>query len=108
MDRFNPGVDWNDLDEEKKTRWFFQLHIFEVPFYYIEYGIAQIGALAIYRNYIEDPEKALKDYQRFLSVGCSMPVDEVYKTAGIELKFSRDYIREIVGFVAKQIEEIEK
>ena len=108
MDRFNPGVDWNDLDEEKKTRWFFQLHIFEVPFYYIEYGIAQIGALAIYRNYIEDPEKTLKDYQRFLSVGCSMPVDEVYKTAGIELKFSRDYIREIVDFVAKQIEEIEK
>ncbi|PLV59750.1 M3 family oligoendopeptidase [Thermotoga sp. KOL6] len=108
MDRFNPGVDWEGLDEEKKTRWLFQLHIFEVPFYYIEYGIAQIGALAIYRNYLENPEKTLEDYQKFLAMGCSAPIDEVYKTAGIELNFSRDYLKNIVDFVAGEIEKLEK
>lgn len=107
MDRFNPGVDWSNLDKEKKTRWLFQLHIFEVPFYYIEYGIAQIGALAIYRNYLEDSERVLKNYTEFLKVGCSLPIDKAYKTAGIKLDFSRDYLREIVNFVAKEIEKLE-
>jgi len=107
MDRFNPGVDWTGLEEEKRTRWLFQLHIFEVPFYYIEYGIAQIGALDVYRNYLKDPEKALQDYLRFLRVGCSSPVDEVYRTAGAKLDFSREHLREIVGFVAGEIEKLE-
>lgn len=107
MDRFNPGVNWSNLDEEKKTRWLFQLHIFEVPFYYIEYGIAQIGALAIYRNYLEDSERVLKNYTEFLRVGCSLPIDKAYETAGIKLDFSRDYLREIVNFVAEEIEKLE-
>lgn len=107
MDRFNPGIDWNDLSEEKKTRWLFQMHIFEVPFYYIEYGIAQIGALAIYRNYLKNPEKTLEDYKKFLATGCSIPVNKVYETAGIEMNFSSEYLKEIVNFVATEIEKLE-
>jgi len=105
MDRFNPGVDWSDLEKEKKMRWLFQLHIFEVPFYYIEYGIAQLGALAMYRNYLEDREKTVERYIEFLKVGCSKPIDKVYETAGIKLDFSREYIGEIVEFVGFLLEK---
>jgi len=108
MDRFNPGVDWSELDEEKKTRWMFQLHIFEVPFYYIEYGIAQLGALAIYKRYLKGPESTVEDYIKFLKTGYKVPVDRVYETAGIKLDFSRNYLRGIVEFVAKELERLER
>ena len=70
-----------------------------MPFYYIEYGIAQLGALAIYRNYLEDRGKTIEKYMEFLKVGCSKPIDKVYETAGIKLDFSRECIGKIVGFV---------
>lgn len=107
MERFNPGVDWINLDAEKMTRWMFQLHIFEVPFYYIEYGIAQLGALAIYKRYLEDPGKAVEDYIEFLKTGYSLPLDKVYEKAGIKLDFSRDYVRSIVEFVSEELRKIE-
>jgi oligoendopeptidase F len=107
MDKFNRGIDWSGLDFEKNNRWMFQLHIFEVPFYYIEYGIAQLGALSIYKNYIENPEKAIEDYHNFLKVGYKMPIDKVYEVAGIKLDFSEKHIGEIVEFVEERLNELE-
>ncbi len=106
MDRFNAGADWTGLDDIKRTRWMRQLHIFEVPFYYIEYGISQLGALAVYKNYKENPEKAVKNYKNFLKVAYSKPMDEVYETAGIKFDFSAKYIGELVDFVKKELAEL--
>lgn len=106
MDRFNVGVDWSDLDEEKATRWLRQLHIFEVPFYYIEYAISQLGAIAIYKNYKEHGDKAIQQYESFLNIGYSKSVSEVYESAGIRFDFSENYIKEIVEFIKKELELI--
>lgn len=101
--RFSAGVDWTGLEDLRKVRWMQQLHIFEVPFYYIEYGMAQLGALAIYKNYRENKPKALQQYQDFLNLGYSKPVREIYKTAGINFDFSESYLKELVDFVKTEL-----
>ena len=107
MDRFNTGVNWQDLEEFKKFSWMFQLHIFEVPFYYIEYGMAQLGALSVYKNYREKGKKAIVDYKKFLSLGYSKPVDQLYEAAGIEFDFSEKNLEDLMEFVRKELTEID-
>jgi oligoendopeptidase F len=97
------GVDWSGLEERLKILWMQQLHIFEVPFYYIEYGFAQLGALAMYKNYKENREKTIKNYKEFLSLGYKRPVPELYKAAGIEFKFSEEYVKDLVDFVKEEL-----
>ncbi len=106
VERFNPGVDWSGLDEAKRVRWMRQLHIFEVPFYYIEYGIAQLGALAVYKNYKEDKVRTVEKYEKFLKLGYSKPMNEIYQAAGIRFDFSIDYLKEIVEFVKDEINSL--
>jgi len=106
--RFSGGVDWSGLEKYRRIRWMQQLHIFEVPFYYIEYGIAQLGALSIYMNYRKDKAKALKQYQNFLNLGYSVPVKEIYEAAGIDFDFSESRIRELVDFVSRELETLDK
>lgn len=105
-DRFGTGVDWSNLEEQKRYSWMFQLHIFEVPFYYIEYGMAQLGALSVYKNYREKGKKAIEDYKEFLTLGYTKPVDELYETAGIKFDFSEKQLSELMDFVRKELEEI--
>jgi len=108
MNRFNAGLDWSDLEQFKKILWLFQLHIFEVPFYYIEYGMSQLGALSVYRNYKKfGKEKALENYENFLKLGYTKPVNELYETAGIKFDFSEEYIRTLVDFVKEELEELD-
>ena len=104
--RFNTGVDWSGLEEEEKYSWMFQLHIFEVPFYYIEYGMAQLGALSIYKNYREKGKKAIDDYKKFLQLGYTRPVDQLYEAAGINFDFSEKRLAELVDFVRNELKEI--
>jgi oligoendopeptidase F len=107
MERFNSGVDWSGLEDYRKIMWLFQLHIFEVPFYYIEYAMSQLGALAIYRNYKESgKEKALEDYENFLELGYSRSVKELYETAGVNFDFSDSYMKEIAEFVNKELQKL--
>ncbi len=105
MSRFSDsiGVDWEGLEKEKKIKWLNQLHIFEIPFYYIEYGIAQLGALSVYRAYKKDSKKAIENYKNFLNTGHKAPLGSLYKAAGIELKFTKDYIKELIDFIAKDL-----
>lgn len=107
MDRFNSGVDWSGLDEEKRNSWTKQLHVFRTPFYMIEYAISQLGAVAIYKKYKENKKEALKNYDEFLKVGYSKSLKEVYETAGIKFDFSENYVREIVDFIKKELENLE-
>lgn len=107
MDRFSAGVDWNKLENFKKILWLFQLHIFEVPFYYIEYAMSQLGAFAVYRNYKKfGKEKALEKYEKFLNLGYTKPVNELFETAGIKFNFSEEYIKELVEFVKEELDLI--
>ncbi len=101
VDRFNTGVDWSGLEGKKEYSWMLQLHIFKYPFYYIEYGIAQLAALAIYRNYTEKGNKAIEDYDLFMQQGYSKPCDKLYETGGIKFDFSEGYIKQLVQFVAE-------
>jgi len=105
--RYTVDTDWSGLENYRKIRWMQQLHIFEVPFYYIEYGMAQLGALSIYMNYRADKAKALKQYQNFLNLGYSRPVKEIYEAAGIRFDFSEARIRELVDFVSKELDALD-
>jgi len=102
--RFGAGVvNWEGLEEAQSYVWHRQLHIFEVPFYYIEYGIAQLGALQVWRNAKANWDKALADYQAGLALGGSRPLPELYKTAGIKFDFSESTIAPLMEDVAAQI-----
>ena len=107
IDQFSSKViDWTGLEDVKARGWQNQLHIFEVPFYYIEYGMAQLGAIAVWRNYKRDPEKALDAYEAALRLGYTKSIPEIYKTAGIEFNFSQPYVKELATFVKSELEKI--
>ncbi|MBI4310002.1 MAG: M3 family oligoendopeptidase [Candidatus Omnitrophica bacterium] len=99
-------IDWTDLDDVKAYLWHRQLHIFEVPFYYIEYGIAQLGALQVWMNARRNPQKALADYRRGLALGGSRPLPELYKAAGIKFDFSADIIKPLIEAVTEEWETV--
>ena len=97
-------TDWSGLQTAKDFFWQKQLHLYEVPFYYIEYGMAQLGAIAIWRNFREDPAKALAAYQNALKLGYLRTIPEIYKAANIKFDFSRGYIKELMAFVRKELD----
>lgn len=99
-------IDWSGLESVKSNMWLKQLHIFEVPFYYIEYGMAQLGAVAIWRNYKKSPEKAVKQYTAALKLGYTKSIGEIYAEAGIKFDFSESYVRELADFVSLELKKI--
>jgi oligoendopeptidase F len=101
--RFEKGVDWSGLDNERVARWYRQLHIFELPFYYIEYGIAQLGALQVFRNACRNGSDAVAAYKRFLALGGTRPLPELYAAAGVKLVFDAQTMQELVEFVEDRI-----
>ena len=88
MDRYDTGVDYTGLEAVRRNLWQKQLHIFECPFYYIEYGIAQIGALQVWANFKKDPKKAIDDLFRAESLGSSRPLPELFAAANIKFDFT--------------------
>jgi len=99
-------TDWSNLQEAKDYLWQKQLHLYEVPFYYIEYGMAQLGAIAVWRNFRQDPAKGLQGYQNALKLGYMKSIPEIYKAANIKFDFSRPYIKELMNFVRGELEKI--
>jgi oligoendopeptidase F len=99
-------ADWNGLEEAEANLWQKQLHIFEIPFYYIEYGFAQLGAIAVYKNYKENPEKALEQYLSALKLGYTKTIKEIYETAGIQFDFSAGYVKELATFIKEEIAKL--
>lgn len=99
-------INYKGLEEWQKIEWLAILHIFELPFYYIEYAIAQVGALRLYKQYKEDPVKTLERYKRALALGNSKSINEVYQTAGISLDFSAKEIKELIEFVEEEIDHL--
>ncbi|HWY38371.1 MAG TPA: M3 family oligoendopeptidase [Bacteroidia bacterium] len=105
--RYETGViDYSGLEQTVKRMWHGQLHIFEVPLYYIEYGFAQLGALAIWKNYMQNPAIALQQYKEALSLGYTVSIPEIYKAGGIKFDFSDSYISSVADFVWKELQEL--
>ncbi|MEQ8704809.1 MAG: M3 family oligoendopeptidase [Phaeodactylibacter sp.] len=107
MKSFNsPTIDHSGLEHYLEHLWHKQLHIFEVPFYYIEYGMAQLGAIAIWKRYREDPDAAIHDYLKALKLGYTRNVREIYEAAGISFDFSRDYVSELGAFIKAELKAL--
>lgn len=99
-------TDWSGLETEKSYLWQKQLHLYEVPFYYIEYGFAQLGAIAVWKNYKEDPASGLEGYKNALKLGYTRSIPEVYEAAHIKFDFSTEYIRSLIGFVREELNKV--
>ncbi|MCE3294537.1 MAG: oligoendopeptidase [Crocinitomicaceae bacterium] len=99
-------VDWSTYEEVRAYSWHRQLHLFEVPFYYIEYGIAQLGALSVWKNSIIDRQKAIHDYKEALKLGYSKTLPEIYRTAGIRFDFSDEYVQELAQFIQNELKSL--
>jgi oligoendopeptidase F len=104
--RFERGVDWSGLERERVGRWYRQLHIFEYPFYYIEYGIAQLGALQIWRASLADAAGTVARYKGALALGGTQPLPEIYRAAGARLIFDTQGMGELVRLVEQRITDL--
>ena len=106
--RFGTGLtDWSGYEETRDTSWQRQMHLFEVPFYYIEYGIAQLGALGIWKNSQSDYNKAISDYKNALALGYSKSIVEIYNTAGITFDFSSKNVSSLAQFVSNELKKLD-
>ena len=100
------AIDYSGLEAFRSYNWQRQLHLFEVPFYYIEYGIAQLGAIGMWKQYRDNPEKALENYMKGLSLGGTKTLPELYSAAGIDFDFSPEKISELMIFVKNELEKL--
>ena len=100
------SIDITGLEEFRKIGWQRQLHLFEVPFYYIEYGIAQLGAIGMWMQYKKNPEQALNNYINALSLGGTKTLPDLYAAAGLKFDFSPEYIKTLMEFVNEEMENL--
>lgn len=105
-DRFGPAVSWEGLEPSLRTSWQRQLHLFGVPFYYIEYGIAQLGALQLWLAARRDPAKALAAYKKGLSLGGSRPLPQLFAAAGLKFDFGPDTMRGLMEEVSGELSRL--
>jgi oligoendopeptidase F len=100
------SIDYSGLDDFRAVSWQRQLHLFEVPFYYIEYGIAQLGAIGMWMQYQNNPASALENYMTALSLGGTKTLPELFQAAGIEFNFSPDYVKKLMDFINQELEQL--
>ncbi len=105
-DRFMPGIDYDGLQAEKETGWHRKPHIFTVPFYYVEYGLAELGAMQIWRNALRNQAKAVADYRAALSLGGTRGLSDLFRAAGGRFAFDRRTVGELMALVEDQLEKL--
>lgn len=105
--RFMVGVDWSGLEDIMATGWQRKSHIFQQPFYYIEYGMAQLAAIQVWRNAMKDQAGAISRYRKALSLGGTRPLPELYQAAGARFSFDAETLSSAVEFVERTIHELE-
>ncbi|HET6995155.1 MAG TPA: M3 family metallopeptidase, partial [Chitinophagaceae bacterium] len=101
-------IDFSGLEEYRRYGWQRQLHLYEVPFYYIEYGIAQLGAIGMWQQYKKNPAAALTNYITALDLGGTRTLPELFQAAGLKFDFSPDYISGLMHFVKQEIDKLKK
>ena len=102
----NQIIDWKGNENMHANLWQKQLHLYEVPFYYIEYGMAQLGAIAMWRSYKELGEEGLDNYMKALKLGYTKSIGEIYESAGIKFDFSAKYVKELANFIKEELEKL--
>jgi oligoendopeptidase F len=105
LDRFGGEMDWSGLEDAREAMWQRQLHLFHVPFYYIEYGIAQLGALQLWMKAKHDPRGALSGYRAALALGGTRPLPELFAAAGIAFDFSAKTLNPLVKALKEELEK---
>jgi oligoendopeptidase F len=105
-DRLGPAVNWDGLEDFRATGWQRQLHLFEVPFYYIEYGIAQLGALQLWLQALENRDRALANYKKALMLGGSRPLPELFAAADLDFDFGPATMRTLMDAVQGELEKL--
>ena len=100
--------DWTGMENHQGISWMLQSHITQLPFYYIEYGIAQLGALQVWRNSFVDEKKAVQQYKKSLRKGNSLTLTKLFNAIGAKLSFTRTHVRELVGMVDGIMKDIRK
>lgn len=109
LNEFTPdALDVSDLEEYRKNSWQKQLHLFEVPFYYIEYGIAQLGAIGLWMQFKTDKEKSLQNYCSALALGGTKTLPELFTAAGLNFNFSPNSVKTLMDFVHKELLLLQK
>jgi oligoendopeptidase F len=106
LDRLTPGVDWSGQEFARESLWQRQLHLFNSPFYYIEYGIAQLGALQLWMKSREDPRRALANYRSALALGGTRPLPELFAAAGISFDFSARTLGPLMNAIREELEHL--
>jgi len=106
-DRFMPGIDYSGLEDHKRTYWHRQSHIFEGPFYYVEYGLALLGAVQVWSNARKNQKKAVADYRKALSLGATVPLPQLFAAAGAKFAFDAHTLKEAVDLMEEVISEME-
>lgn len=106
-DRFMVGMDWSGLEAEKATGWQRKAHIHTDPFYYVEYGLAQLGAVQVYRNALQDQAAAVASYREALSLGNTVPLPQLYAAAGAKFAFDAGILRQAVDLMLETVESLE-
>ncbi len=106
MDRFGGDLDWSGFEEARAYSWHRQLHIFLHPFYYVEYGIAQLGALQVWANSKANKAKALNDYKSALTLGGSRPLPELFSTAGCQFQFDDATIKPLIQLAGTELKKL--
>jgi len=105
--RFRPHLDWSGYEEVMMTGWQRKDHIHFAPFYYVEYGLAQLGAAQIWHNALNNQSSAVQNYRRALQLGCIVPLPDLFKAAGVKLAFDAKTLGEAVELMEKKIGELE-
>ena len=105
--RFLPGVDWSGLEDAKVTGWHRKQHIHQLPFYYVEYGLAQLGAVQIFGNAIKDQKKAVANYRKALALGATVTLPQLFATAGAKFAFDSAILKTAMSLMEKVIGELE-
>ena len=106
LDRFDSKLDWSGYEQFRRVMWQEQLHLFDVPFYYVEYGIAQLGALQLWVNSRRDPGRAIADYRAALKLGGTRPLPELFATAGIKFDFSEKTLAPLMDAVGQELSKL--
>jgi oligoendopeptidase F len=105
--RFRPQLDWSGLDTERRAFWHQQSHVFQDPFYYIEYGMAQLGAVQIWGNALHDQAGAVALYRKALALGGTVTLPELYAAAGATFAFDAGTLQKAVALIEHTIAELE-
>jgi oligoendopeptidase F len=105
--RFIPGVDWSGYEDKIRNRWRLQGHIYGSPFYYIEYALAQLGAIQVWANSLEDEKAAIKAYKHALYLGGTATLPELFEAAGAKLAFDKDTLNRVVDLINRTLAELE-